>query len=79
MYSEFIIIYVGLAVNIILTAVVLFLLIKNKSPGKKKSKRKSKNSFFDDRSSEVITICKKCALQYDADLKKCPNCGTPKK
>ncbi len=79
MYTEFIIIYIGLAVNIILTAATLFFVIKNKSASTKKGKKSSKNSYFDDHSSEVITICKKCALQYDANLKRCPNCGTSKK
>ncbi|MBQ6264644.1 MAG: hypothetical protein IJK60_04265 [Clostridia bacterium] len=79
MYTEFIVIYIGLALNIILTAITLFMVIKTKTSSIKKSKKGPKNSYFDDRSSEVITICKKCALQYDAKLKKCPKCGTPKK
>ncbi len=78
MYTEFIIIYIGLALNLVLTSIALFFAAKGKTGGKKRGKRRSKNSF-DDQSSGVITICKKCALQYDANLKKCPGCGTPKK
>ena len=80
MYIEFVPMYIGLVLNIVLTIITLVFVIKNKSSGGRKNEKEIKNNgISDNRSLEVISICKKCAAQYDTNLKKCPNCGTPKK
>lgn len=77
MYIEFLVIYIGLAIAIILSIVNLILLLKRTSNNGSVSKKIiSANTA----PSEVgnIVFCKSCATQFDASERCCPKCGTPR-
>ena len=71
MYPEFIAIYIGLAVVLILLIVNLIFTIRlmNKFKG-------SRNVSLNMNQSMGVVFCKKCATEFDANLRVCPNCGT---
>lgn len=79
MYTEFIIIYIGLAVLFVLLAVVLILLIKllrnqNAAPRPAKPYQGGSSTL----GSGSMAFCKNCATSFDASLRVCPKCGTPR-
>lgn len=85
MYPEFIPIYIGLVIIIGLAIAILILLIcllKDKG-----DKTVTPTSYFDkngnspikaNQTSGNMAFCKKCAIQFDASERFCPNCGTPR-
>lgn len=80
MYPEFIPIYVGLGILLIMMIVVLVLLISlirnnTRTPNKPYRKRKSANEPLQHGST---AFCKNCATQFDASQPYCPKCGTPR-
>lgn len=85
MYPEFIAIYIGLAVLIGLAVVILVLLIcLLKGKGNKTvmpTSYSDKNVNLPIKANQTIdnmAFCKKCAAQFDASERFCPNCGTPR-
>jgi len=76
MYPEFIAIYAGLAVLIVLAVVIIILqakILQGESVGRKPSARvPSKNP------AGAIVFCKNCATQYSSAARCCPKCGTPR-
>lgn len=73
MYPEFVAIYVGLAIVLIVSIINMVLLINlGKGFGNKKSDFKSVNK------GTSVMFCKKCATEFDSTLRVCPNCGTPR-
>ena len=93
MYPEFIAIYIGLAILAVLQIVVLLCLRKllKQSEGGKQMPHPytaPQTSTFDPGSAAssvpistapgAIVFCKHCAAEFDAGLKACPKCGTPR-
>ena len=83
MYPEFIAIYIGLAVLILMQAAVLVLLIKvNRSltgnGSAKKYGKKSKEDSRQQSTSYGVVFCRNCGTRYDASMGVCPKCGTPR-
>lgn len=82
MYTEFIIMYIGLGVLILLAIAILVLLIVllNKEP--KVYAPKSYNSVSQGAQTYNVTgnivFCKKCATQFNSSQRACPKCGTPR-
>lgn len=70
MYPEFVIIYVGLLIVFVISIVNLVFTLKI-------AKRMS-GSNLGAKSSQTsgVAFCKKCATEFDVNLKVCPNCGT---
>lgn len=70
MYLEFVIIYVGLFIVFMISIVNLVFTIKI-------AKRMS-GSNLGTKTSQTggVVFCKKCATEFDVNLKVCPNCGT---
>ena len=87
MYTEFIAIYIGLGVLAALMVVVMILLIKLL---RQLEVRPSTRSYTPapistgSRPSSApapagnVVFCKRCAAEFDASQKVCPNCGTPR-
>lgn len=75
MYPEFIAIYIGLAVALVLLTVVLILQIAilrgggGRSSGPKRSANAAKGS---------VVFCKACATRFSSSERVCPKCGTPR-
>ena len=74
MYPEFIPIYVGLVVIIILLMINLIVMIKRTSGRNIASKKNM--SYNIAAGGGNIVFCKSCATQYDASQHCCPRCGT---
>lgn len=88
MYTEFIITFIGLGVAISLgvTNLILLIVLLKRSDNSKpmlsgymaapqqmpQQSTMSQTSI----SSGHVVFCKKCATQFDASQKCCPNCGT---
>lgn len=73
MYPEFVAIYVGLGIILIISFVNLVLLINlGKRFGNVKADFKSVNQVTS------VVFCKKCATEFDSTLRVCPNCSTPR-
>ena len=71
MYPEFVAIYVGLAVVLAVSIANMVMLINlGKRVGSAKTDFKSVNQGMS------VMFCKKCATEFDASLRVCPNCGT---
>lgn len=71
MYPEFVVMYVGLLIVFIVTVVNLVFtvkLLKKLSGGA--------NASVGVNQSSGAVFCKKCATEFDASLRVCPNCGT---
>lgn len=78
MYPEFIAIYAGLAVVLVLLIVVLILqisILKNIGPGTKtsSSRKRPVNS-----AQGSVVFCKSCAARFSAAERVCPKCGAPR-
>lgn len=71
MYPEFVAIYVGLAIVLVVLIVNLVFTIKVL----KKLGGKGNVSVNMNQPAGVI-FCKKCAAEFDSRLRVCPNCGT---
>lgn len=78
MYTEFIIIYIGLAVLFVLLAVVLILLIKRCAIRMRHRPAKPYQGGSSTLGSGSMAFCKNCAASFDASLRVCPKCGTPR-
>lgn len=77
MYPEFIAIYVGLVILFIMLIINMILLIVLL---KRLGKARSNGYGINNTSNGVgnVVFCKKCAAQFNASLRICPECGTPK-
>lgn len=71
MYPEFVVIYVGLLIVVIVSVVNLVFTIKlmNKFGGRG-------NTQVNANQPTGVVFCKKCAAEFDGNLRVCPNCGT---
>lgn len=83
MYPEFIAIYVGLAILLVLNIVTLVFVIGIKRNGGSTTRisggyNRPVNNFNAPNSSASTAFCKKCANQIDASERVCPHCGTPR-
>lgn len=90
MYSEFIAIYIGLAVLIALMVVVLVFVLKLANrfdPGsiskpyvseKSNSNISTTSMTQPNISTGKVVFCKHCAAKFDASQNVCPMCGTPR-
>ena len=85
MYPEFILVYIGLVVIIGLAIAILILLIRllkdkgNKTVTPTTYSNKNVNPQVEaNPASGNMAFCKKCATQFDASERFCPNCGTPR-
>ncbi len=70
-YPEFIPVYAGLVIIILMQ---ISILIQSKS-----SKRKSKGSNtleYSSNTPEYLVFCKNCSTKFSSTLKVCPKCGT---
>ena len=80
MYTEFIIIYVGLVLVLAVNIIILVLLLKSRGKQTKIMRPSFENMSEDcGQASGQIAICKKCATRFSASQKKCPRCGTIRK
>lgn len=75
MYPEFIAIYAGLAVILVLLVVILILQIKILRGGGRASgaPKHQINS-----TQKSVVFCKNCAARFNASERVCPKCGTPR-
>ena len=90
MYPEFIAIYVGLGIHLLVGIANLVLTIKLMMNGSQPHYSSSYNNSAtnDDTKNKIIpenniqsdnvVFCKKCANEFDALQKFCPKCGTPR-
>lgn len=93
MYIEFIVIYVLLVILIALAVVNLILILKNKNGNvaekdsfsytnmntAKTNISEKKNQAPAPIQNNSVVFCAKCAYQYSANEKFCPNCGQARK
>lgn len=70
MYPEFIIMYVGLAIVLIVSIVNLVFMIRLSN------KMKTNNVMGKRSLGGGVVFCKKCATEFDSNTKVCPSCGT---
>lgn len=70
MYPEFVVIYVGLVVVLIVSVVNLVFTLK--------LTKQMKGNNLSNSLTRVggVVFCKKCATEFDSNSKVCPNCGT---
>ena len=90
MYPEFIAIYIGLAILLLVGAANLFLTIKLMLGGDQSHFTSGSSRSFgaDTRNnmaippeyapSNNVVFCKRCANEFDASQRFCPKCGTPR-
>ncbi|MBR5278289.1 MAG: hypothetical protein IKU23_03385 [Clostridia bacterium] len=82
MYTEFIIIYVLLAILAVLLIGVLVLqiiLLKKSSGSNSATYRGAGNNIASAQTQEGgIAFCRRCATRFDATSRICPKCGTPR-
>lgn len=82
MYTEFLIIYIGLGVLALLGIAILILLIKllkNDQGGYVPQKGNYSPNFKPaPMPGGSIVFCKKCAAEFDSTQRVCPRCGTPR-
>lgn len=80
MYTEFLILYIGIAVSIVLSVVVIIMLgillgRTNKTTNRRNNKYASMGNAG---SAESMVFCRKCATQFSSTMNRCPNCNTPR-
>ncbi len=90
MYPEFIAIYIGLAILLLVGVANLVLTIKLMLNGNQPHYTSGLNSNITNKEknnvnipesaiqSDNVVFCKKCANEFDASQKFCPKCGTPR-
>lgn len=84
MYPEFIPIYVGILIIIGMLAYIIVMLKTNTNNVKEHTNTYTAQSSIHKPETTIkqnsgnIVFCKKCATEFDASLKVCPNCGTPR-
>lgn len=71
MYPEFVVIYVGLGIVLLVTVVNLVFTIKVM-----KKLGDNRNVSVNMNQPTGAVFCKKCATEFDSRLRVCPNCGT---
>ena len=71
MYPEFLVIYIGLGVVILLLAAVLVLLIKLLRSGSAVPRQAAEAA-----AGERVAFCKVCAAELSPTQRFCPKCGT---
>lgn len=84
MYTEFIIIYIGVGISVLLSIVSVVLLLKllKRTGG---SRYGNAGGFADKPQSygtqsvkTGVVFCKYCGTRFDAATRVCPKCGTPR-
>ncbi len=78
MYPEFVPIYIGLVITIALLAVILIVLLKNKSGAQTTKVMTTQTATPPAAGSVNVVFCKNCAAEFDASQRACPRCGTPR-
>lgn len=82
MYTEFLIIYIGLGILALLGIAILVMLIllfkKDHGGYIPQSNNNSPNAQPSTTPTGNIVFCKKCAAEFDASQRTCPKCGTPR-
>lgn len=86
MYPEFIAIYIGLAILIVIGITILIFIIKlNKNNDvfpmhtiKTISTTSNTLPTSNDSDNGNLAFCKKCATKFSASERFCPKCGTPR-
>lgn len=82
MYTEFIIIYIGLGILALLSIaniILLIMLLKNNVGGKivtYKNNIGNSNKYVSMNGQTGVVFCKNCATRFDASTRICPKCGT---
>lgn len=80
MYPEFIAIYVGLGVLLVLLIVIIIMLgilLKRSGTSTYGASTQVRNTQNAGNGGQIV-FCRKCAEQFDASLRNCPKCGTPR-
>lgn len=82
MYTEFLIIYIGLGILALLGTAILILLImllkRNQSVYIPQNNNITPNAQNVATPTGSIVFCKKCAAEFDSSQRVCPKCGTPR-
>lgn len=82
MYTEFLIIYIGLGILVLLGIAILILLImllkKDQGAYIPQNNNYIPNVQTTATPSGNIVFCKKCAAEFDSSQRACPKCGTPR-
>lgn len=83
MYFEFIIMYVGIGIAIVLLIAILVLqiVILKKSGGRKGNNyyQNPMNTYGNTGYGNApVVFCQRCGTQYDSMHKVCPKCGSPR-
>ena len=75
-YTEFVILYIGAALSVLLSAaaVVLLLFVLRRLNGGTAARRAASPAF---RQAETggVAFCASCGTRFDANLRVCPRCG----
>ena len=83
MYTEFLIIYIGLGILALLGIAILILLIMLLKKGQGVYIPQNNNFITPNVQNTAtptgnIVFCKKCAAEFDSSQRVCPKCGTPR-
>lgn len=82
MYTEFMIIYIGIGFLALLGIAILIMLILllKKDHGSYIPKNDNYSPSVQPTAPNTgnIVFCKKCAAEFDASQRTCPKCGTPR-
>ncbi len=76
MYTEFVILYIGAALSVLLSAaaVVLLLLVLHRLNGGT-AERHTASPAFRQAETGGVAFCSSCGTRFDANLRVCPRCG----
>lgn len=77
MYPEFVLIYIGLIVIIVLLAAILTIVLKRSNNSVSMPKNISAGNPTANETGSIV-FCKNCATQFDSNERCCPKCGTPR-
>ena len=83
MYTEFLIIYIGLGILALLGIAILILLIMLLTQDQGVYVPQNNNFITPNVQTAAtptgnIVFCKKCAAEFDSSQRACPKCGTPR-
>ena len=85
MYTEFLIIYIMLGVLILLAIIGIVLLIavlKKAGSGTNRSRYQAQPPMYQQMNPGTaaggVAFCKNCGSQFNASLRVCPRCGSPR-